>query len=73
MQSLFESMRALQSRYTDDEAVLKIVEGERQLALAWIAETKEPEPRTSRRTLGAVDATENKHGTRSIFDDIDEG
>lgn len=38
----------------------------------WVAETEPPEPKVSARTLGAVDSSEEKHGTRSIFDDIDE-
>lgn len=73
MQDILESFNTLKMRFSGDADVVKLIEREIDLANEWIAETETPEPKRSPRTLGAVEPSEEKHGTRSIFDDIDEG
>ena len=73
MQSTIESFDALKRRFSDDADAVKIIERETELANAWIVETDPPEPQRSPRTLGTVEPAEEKRGTRSIFDDIDDG
>lgn len=48
-----------------------MIEREADLARSWIAETEESRPKVSSRTFGDVDSSDEAHGTRSIFDDID--
>ena len=72
MQTILESFSTLKKRFSEDEDAVKIIERELDLANEWIAESDPPEPKISSRTLGNVDASEEKHGTRSIFDDIDD-
>jgi len=73
MQDVLESFSTLKAQFSGDEDAVKLIEREIDLANQWIAETETPEPRVSPRTLGVVEPSEEKHGTRSIFDDIDEG
>jgi hypothetical protein len=73
MQNILESFSTLKKRFSEDEEAVKIIERETDLATQWIAETETPEPKVSPRTLGTVQPSEGKHGTRSIFDDIDDG
>ena len=73
MQNFLESLSTLKKRFSEDEDAVKIIERETDLANQWIAETESPEPKVSRRPLGSVEPSEEKHGTRSIFDDIDDG
>jgi len=73
MQGIVESISTLKERFGDDADALKIIEREAELAQQWIAETEPPEPKISPRQLGAVEPSEVQHGTRSVFDDIDEG
>lgn len=72
MQSILESFSALKKRFSGDEDAVKVIKRETDLANEWIAEAEPPEPQVSRRTLGTVEPSEKKHGTRSIFDDIDD-
>ena len=72
MQTILESFSTLKKRFSEDEDAVEIIERELDLANEWIAESAPPEPKISPRTLGNVDASEEKHGTRSIFDDIDD-
>jgi len=71
MQTILESFSTLKERFNEDENAVKLIERELDLANEWIAETAPPEPKVSPRTLGRADPFEEKHGTRSIFDDID--
>ncbi len=71
MQDILESFNTLKMRFSGDADAVKLIEREIDLANEWIAETETPEPKRSPRTLGAVEPSEEKHGTRSIFDDID--
>lgn len=73
MQNILESFSTLKKRFREDEDAVKIIERETYLANEWIAETESPEPKIAPRTLGTVEPSEEKHGTRSIFDDIDYG
>lgn len=73
MQDILESFSTLKKQFSEDEDAVKIIERETDLANEWIAETEPPEPKRAPRTLGAVEPSEKKHGTRSIFDDIDDG
>jgi len=73
MQNIFETFRTLKKRFSEDEDAVKIIEREEGLANEWVAETEAPESRVSPRTLGTVEPSEERHGTRSIFDDIDDG
>jgi hypothetical protein len=73
MQDILESFSTLKKRFSEDDNVIKIIDRETALANKWIAETQRPEPKVSPRTLGAVEPSEEKHGTRSIFDDMDDG
>ncbi len=72
MQDILESFNTLKMRFSGDADAVKLIEREIDLANEWIAETETPEPKRSPRTLGAVEPSEEKHGTRSIFDDIDD-
>jgi hypothetical protein len=73
MQNILESLSTLKKRFSEDEDAVKIIERETDLANEWIAETEPPEPKIAPRTLGTVEPSEKKHGSRSIFDDIDDG
>ncbi len=70
MQDMLESLSTLKKRFSEDESAMKIIEREADLANEWIDETEPPESKVSHRTLGAVEPTDENHGTRSIFDDI---
>ncbi len=72
MQTIIESFSTLKERFSEDEDAVKNIQRELDLANEWIAESDPPEPKVSPRTLGTVDASEEKHGARSIFDDIDD-
>ncbi|MFZ5593719.1 MAG: hypothetical protein ACOY4D_05580 [Pseudomonadota bacterium] len=73
MQLVLESFYTLKRQFGDEVEATEIIEREMRLANEWIAETEPPEPKVSPRTLGTVEPSEEKHGTRSIFDDIDDG
>jgi hypothetical protein len=73
MQNILESLSTLKNRFSEDANAVKIIERETDLVNEWIAETEPPEPKVNHRTLGTVEPPEEKHGTRSIFDDIDDG
>jgi hypothetical protein len=73
MQNILESFSTLKKRFRDNEDAVKIIERETDLANEWIAETESPEPKMAPRILGTMEPSEVKHGTRSIFDDIDDG
>lgn len=70
MQTTLESLNILKNQFTDDEQLVDLVEREIELVNDWISETEIPEPRVRPRVLGAVEDSVEKHGTRSIFDDI---
>jgi len=72
MQLVLESFETLKKQFGGEEEAIEIIEREIQKANKWIAETEPPEPKVSPRKLGTVEPSEVKHGTRSIFDDIDE-
>lgn len=73
MQLVLESFDTLKKQFGNEVEATEIIERELRLANEWIAETDPPEPKVSPRTLGTVEPSEEKHGTRSIFDDIDDG
>jgi hypothetical protein len=70
MQDMLESLSTLKTRFNEDESALKIIQRETNLANEWIDDTDPQDSKVSPRTLGAVEPSEEKHGTRSIFDDI---
>lgn len=71
MQTVLESFGTLKKRFKEDESEVKIIERELELANEWIAKTTPPESTISPRTLGSTEPSQQKQGTRSIFDDID--
>jgi len=73
MQNILDTFSTLKKRFSDDEDAVKLIEREIDFANEWIAETDPPEPKVAPRVLGTVEPSEEKHGTRSIFDDIDDG
>lgn len=73
MQNVLESFNTLKKRFSEDADAVNIIQRETDLANEWIAETEPSEPSVSPRTLGTVEPSEGKHGSRSIFDDIDDG
>jgi uncharacterized protein (UPF0305 family) len=72
LDSVLESLNTLEDQFGSDEDALKIITREKKAANDWISETDPPEPKISARVLGRVGVQEEKHGTRSIFDDIDD-
>lgn len=72
MQNILESFSTLKKQFSEDADAVSIIERETNLANEWIAETGPAEPKVSPRILGTVEPSEAKHGSRSIFDDIDE-
>lgn len=70
MQEILESFSTLKKIFGDDDELVKIIERETNLVNEWISETKPLEPKVNPRVLGAVERSEERHGTRSIFDDI---
>lgn len=72
MQTMLESLSILKNRFSENEDAVKIIERELELANEWIAESDPPEPKVSPRSFGTVAPPEEKYGTRSIFDDIDD-
>ena len=73
MQNVLESFNTLKKRFGDDADAISIIQRETDLANEWIADTELPESKVSPRILGTVEPAEKKLGTRSIFDDIDDG
>ncbi|ABB05644.1 hypothetical protein [Burkholderia lata] len=70
MQGILESFGTLKKRFGEDEQLVNLIDKEIDLVNKWISETEPPEPKVGPRVLGAVEHSEEKHGTRSIFDDI---
>lgn len=70
MQGILESFGTLKKRFGEDEQLVKLIDKEIDLVNEWISETEPPEPKVGPRVLGAVEHSDEKHGTRSIFDDI---
>ena len=70
MQGILESFGTLKKRFGEDEQLVKLIDIEIDLVNEWISETEPPEPKVGPRVLGAVEHSAEKHGTRSIFDDI---
>jgi hypothetical protein len=71
MQKLIEFFGSLKKRFVDDEKALRVVEREVRRTSEWIDEHTLEEPEISRRELGRVEAPDEPHNTRSVFDDID--
>ena len=72
MQLLFESLDTLKRYFGDDAYAARIIEREINLANEWIAENVIEESSREPRILGKLETLDQPHGTRSIFDDIDE-
>jgi len=72
MQDLLDTFSTLKKQFAEDRGSLMIIDREIDLVNDWVAETEPPEPKISPRTLGTVNASDEKHGARSIFDDIDD-
>ncbi|MBF4390247.1 hypothetical protein EAY32_20345, partial [Vibrio anguillarum] len=73
MESMFESLNTLKDKFSENEDAVKIIERELELVNEWVAESAVPEPKISPRSFGTVTPPEEKYGTRSIFEDIDDG
>ncbi|MDO9001849.1 MAG: hypothetical protein Q7V20_00200 [Aquabacterium sp.] len=70
MQGILESFGTLKKQFGEDEQLVKLIDREIDLVNEWISETEPPEPNVGPRVLGAVEHSEERHSTRSIFDDI---
>ncbi|MBR8186563.1 hypothetical protein C6Q14_27185 [Burkholderia ambifaria] len=70
MQGILESFGILKKRFGEDNQLVNLIDKEIDLVNEWISETQPPEPKVGPRVLGAVEHSEERHGTRSIFDDI---
>jgi uncharacterized protein (UPF0305 family) len=70
MQGTLESLGTLKKRFGEDEQLVKLIDREIELVNEWISATEHPEPKVRPRVLGAVEYPVERHGTRSIFDDI---
>jgi hypothetical protein len=71
MQQLLEFFSSLKQQFGGDEKVVKVIEREMRRTSEWIDEHTSEESEISPRKLGKVEASEEPHNTRSIFDDID--
>lgn len=72
MQNMLDSLGTLKKRFSEDNDVVSLIDREINQVNEWIAETEPPEEQISPRTLGTVERADERHGTRSIFDDIDD-
>jgi len=72
MQTLLDTFATLKTTFSDDPEAIEIVERELLRAHVWIIEAEPPEAKKAARTLGGAEPASSKHGTRSIFDDIDD-
>lgn len=72
MENTLELFSTLKERFNQDEDAVKIIQREIGFAKEWVAETEPPASTVSPRTLGTMEPSEGRHGTRSIFDDIDD-
>lgn len=70
MQGILESLGTLKKRFGEDDQLAQHIDREIDLVNAWISETEPPVPSVGPRVLGAVEHAAERHGTRSIFDDI---
>ncbi|MBV34400.1 MAG: hypothetical protein CMP47_02920 [Rickettsiales bacterium] len=73
MQDLLETFSTLKKQFIDDQDCVFIIDRETDLVNDWIADQEPPEPKVRPRTFGALNTSDEKHGSRSIFDDIDDG
>lgn len=73
MQGVFEMFSTLKNKFSENRDVVKIIDREFDLANEWIEESTPTKPKVAPRILGTIDSFEDKHDTRSIFDDIDAG
>lgn len=71
MQQLLEFFGSLKQRFGDDEKTVRVIEREMRRTSEWINEHTPEEPEISPRELGKVEAPDEAHNTRSMFDDID--
>jgi energy-coupling factor transporter ATP-binding protein EcfA2 len=71
MQPLLEVFGSLKQRFGDDEKAVRVIEREMRRTSEWINEHTPEEPEISPRELGKVEAPDEPHNTRSMFDDID--
>ena len=72
MQTMIESLNILKNQFNENEDTVEAIERELELVNEWIAESDPPEPKVSPRSFGTMAPSDEKYGTRSIFDDIDE-
>jgi hypothetical protein len=72
MEHLLESFRALKDRYSDDKEAVHIIDRETSLAEEWINDNDHKRPDMPPRSLEVSENIDKPHGTRSIFDDIDD-
>ena len=70
MQGILESFGTLKKQFREDEQLVKLIDKEIACVNEWISEKEPPEPKVGPGVLGAVEHSEERHGTRSIFDDI---
>lgn len=71
MQPVLEFFGSLKERFGDDESAVKLIDRQIQHTSEWIAENTPEEPERSPRKLGKIEAPDESHSARSIFDDID--
>lgn len=71
MQQLLELLGSLKERFGDDEDAIKLIDCQVQRTKIWIDDNMIEEPEIVPRKLGEMEAPEEPHSARSIFDDID--
>jgi hypothetical protein len=77
MQPLLESYKSLKQQFSSEPALARMIQQEIDSVNEWIVEKmaeRDPPPAREPRIFGEMDASEPPlPGTRSIFDDVDEG
>lgn len=72
LEHMFESFETLKDKFGDDAEAVQIIEREIDLAKNWISENERDCPERAPRLLSTAGAVDKEHGSRSIFDDIED-
>ncbi len=72
MDPLLDSFNTLKEIFGEDPSILETINCETKKAKEWIADETPEEADHPSRALGQIETRNELHGTRSIFDDIDE-
>lgn len=72
MERTLDGFKTLKNKFGDDAEAVQIIEREIGRAKDWISENDHEPSERAPRTLGPAGAVDRAHGSRSIFDDIDD-